>query len=57
MLPEPEVVTMYVAKVVVFKRVKVHVPVLGKPVKETLPVAVEHVGCAETDAVGALSGV
>ena len=57
MLPEPDVVTTKIAKVVVSKRVKVHVPALGKPVKETLAVAVEHVGCAETVAVGALSGV
>ena len=35
-------------------RVKVHVPVLGKPVSETLAVAKVQVGCAATVAVGAL---
>ena len=44
LLPEPDVVTTKVAKVVVFKRVKVHVPALGKPVSETIAVAVLQLG-------------
>ena len=54
LLPEPVVVTTKTAEVAVFVRVKVHVPVLGKPVSETLAVAKVQVGCAETVAVGVL---
>ena len=54
LLPEPVVVTTKTAAVVVCVRVKVHVPVLGKPVSETLAVANVQVGCAATVAVGVL---
>jgi hypothetical protein len=35
-------------------RVKVHVPVLGKPLKKTLPVATVQVGCVSTPTEGVL---
>ena len=35
-------------------RVKVHVPVLGKPFRTTLPVATVHVGCVILPIEGAL---
>ena len=37
-------------------RVKVHVPVAGKPLKSTLPVATVHVGCTIVLTVGAGTG-
>ena len=46
--------TTKTAAVTVCVRVKVHVPVLGKPVSETLAVANVQVGCAATVAVGVL---
>ena len=44
MLPEPDVVTTKVADVLVFKRFKVHVPMLGIPSILTDAVAVAQVG-------------
>ncbi len=53
----PVIVVLVPVPVVVFAPgvlVNVHVPVAGKPLKTTLPVAVPHVGCTIVPTIGAV---
>ena len=46
-VPLPVIVVLFVVSVIV------HAPVAGKPLKSTLPVAVEQVGCVTAPTIGA----